>query len=43
MKVVKEQKLPVMRCITSGDLMYSMVTTVTNSIVIYLKIAESRS
>lgn len=43
MKVVKEQKLPVMRCITSGDLMYSMVTRVTNSIVIYLKIAESRS
>ena len=43
MKVVKEQKLPVMRCITSGDLMYSMVTIVTNSVVIYLKIAESRS
>ena len=43
MKVVKEQKLPVKRGISSVDLMYSMVTIVTNSVIIYLKIAESRS
>ena len=36
---VKRYKVPVMRQISSGDVMYSMVTVVNNTLV-YLKVAK---
>ena len=39
--LVKGYKLPVTRWVSSGDLMYSMVTTVNNTdCIIYLKVAK---
>ena len=42
MKLVKGYKLPVIRCIGSGDVMYRTMTMVNNKhCIVYLKIAMS--
>ena len=40
MKVVKRYKLPVIRKIRSGDIMYSMLTIVNNAILYAQKLKE---
>ena len=38
--MVKRYKLPVIKYISHGDVIYSMVTIVNNTVVVYLKVTK---